>query len=315
MPSRPFRSSRPRLRAAASTRRSRRRASRSSTARRSSSSPTRTSRTARSPGSIPDASDLPDISTAFADAANHEGQFLPVPAGRRDACAALGDSRYARGSSTGSAAWRRRTAPATSRTTRTTTTTWFGSARARSRASLRTFPSSRSKGTRTRTCWSRGGEGPTARSRPRSGGSAEDGRKVAHAHFTHLNPLPRNTEDVLRRFDKVLVPEMNLGQLSRVLRAKYLMDAVGYNKVHGRPFTSASSPSRSRTTMSRTPRTATGSFSSRQGLHVRPGGPLVPGLRRLRDPRRRPGLPELGIPREHFVLVSGIGCPAASRTT
>ena len=65
-----------------------------------------------------------------------------------------------------------------------------------------------------------------------------DGRKVAHAHFTHLNPLPRNTEDVLKRFDRVLVPEMNLGQLSKVLRAEYLVDAVGYNKVRGLPFTS-----------------------------------------------------------------------------
>ena len=66
----------------------------------------------------------------------------------------------------------------------------------------------------------------------------KDGGKVAHAHFTHLNPLPRNTGDVLRRFDKILVPEMNLGQLARVLRAEFLVDAVGYNKVRGLPFTS-----------------------------------------------------------------------------
>ena len=65
-----------------------------------------------------------------------------------------------------------------------------------------------------------------------------DGRKVAHAHFTHLNPLPRNAEEVLKRFDRVLVPEMNLGQLSKVLRAEYLVDTVGYNKVRGLPFTS-----------------------------------------------------------------------------
>jgi 2-oxoglutarate ferredoxin oxidoreductase subunit alpha len=65
-----------------------------------------------------------------------------------------------------------------------------------------------------------------------------EGHKVAHAHFTHVNPLPRNTGDVLARYERVLVPEMNLGQLSRVLRAEFLVDAVSYNKVRGLPFTS-----------------------------------------------------------------------------
>ncbi len=67
----------------------------------------------------------------------------------------------------------------------------------------------------------------------------KNGGKVAHAHFTHLNPLPRNTKDVLTRYDKVLVPEMNLGQLSKLIRAEFLVDAVGYNKVRGLPFTSS----------------------------------------------------------------------------
>jgi 2-oxoglutarate ferredoxin oxidoreductase subunit alpha len=62
------------------------------------------------------------------------------------------------------------------------------------------------------------------------------GGKVAQAHFTHLNPFPRNTGDVLRRYEKVLVPEMNLGQLARLLRADFLVDVVGYNKVRGLPF-------------------------------------------------------------------------------
>jgi 2-oxoglutarate ferredoxin oxidoreductase subunit alpha len=62
------------------------------------------------------------------------------------------------------------------------------------------------------------------------------GRKVATAHLTHLNPFPRNTGDVLRSYDKVLVPEMNLGQLRMLLRAQYLVDVVGYDKVRGRPF-------------------------------------------------------------------------------
>jgi len=59
---------------------------------------------------------------------------------------------------------------------------------------------------------------------------------VAHAHLRHLNPLPANTEEVLRSFKKVLIPEVNLGQLSLLLRAKFLIDVVGYNKVRGKPF-------------------------------------------------------------------------------
>jgi 2-oxoglutarate ferredoxin oxidoreductase subunit alpha len=62
------------------------------------------------------------------------------------------------------------------------------------------------------------------------------GRDVAHAHLRHLNPFPANTGEVLRAYDTVLVPEMNLGQLALLLRAKYLVDVVGYNKVRGLPF-------------------------------------------------------------------------------
>jgi 2-oxoglutarate/2-oxoacid ferredoxin oxidoreductase subunit alpha len=64
----------------------------------------------------------------------------------------------------------------------------------------------------------------------------KSGGKVAQAHFTHLNPFPRNTGEVLRRYEKVLVPEMNLGQLARLLRADFLVDVVGYNRVRGLPF-------------------------------------------------------------------------------
>ncbi|HBI46835.1 MAG TPA: 2-oxoglutarate ferredoxin oxidoreductase subunit alpha [Planctomycetales bacterium] len=62
------------------------------------------------------------------------------------------------------------------------------------------------------------------------------GLSVAHAHFRYLNPMPRNTSDVLGRYKKVLVPELNTGQLRRLLRSEYLIDAVGLNKVQGRPF-------------------------------------------------------------------------------
>jgi 2-oxoglutarate ferredoxin oxidoreductase subunit alpha len=66
-----------------------------------------------------------------------------------------------------------------------------------------------------------------------------NGHKVAHAHLRHLNPFPRNTGDVLRRYDKVLVPEMNLGQLLKLVRAEFLVDAVGYNRVTGLPLRAA----------------------------------------------------------------------------
>ncbi len=64
------------------------------------------------------------------------------------------------------------------------------------------------------------------------------GGKVAQAHLRHLNPFPANTGEVLARYDRVIVPEMNLGQLALLLRAKYLVDTVNYNRVRGLPFTS-----------------------------------------------------------------------------
>jgi 2-oxoglutarate ferredoxin oxidoreductase subunit alpha len=63
-----------------------------------------------------------------------------------------------------------------------------------------------------------------------------EGGKVATAHLRHLNPLPRNLGDVLRSYDRVLIPEMNTGQLLKVIRAEYLIDATGLNKVAGEPF-------------------------------------------------------------------------------
>jgi len=65
-----------------------------------------------------------------------------------------------------------------------------------------------------------------------------EGMAVAQAHLHHLNPMPTNTGDVLASFDRVLVPEMNMGQLRMLLRARYLVDVQGYNRVTGLPFTS-----------------------------------------------------------------------------
>ncbi|WP_439791033.1 2-oxoacid:acceptor oxidoreductase subunit alpha [Nocardioides sp.] len=65
------------------------------------------------------------------------------------------------------------------------------------------------------------------------------GYNVAQTHLRHLNPFPKDLGEILKRYDKVLVPEMNLGQLSMLLRAKYLVDAIGYNEVRGLPLKAA----------------------------------------------------------------------------
>ncbi|WP_328449355.1 2-oxoacid:acceptor oxidoreductase subunit alpha [Streptomyces sp. NBC_00386] len=62
------------------------------------------------------------------------------------------------------------------------------------------------------------------------------GEHIAQAHLRHLNPFPRNLGAVLRRYDKVVIPEMNLGQLATLVRARYLVDAHSYNQVNGMPF-------------------------------------------------------------------------------
>jgi 2-oxoglutarate/2-oxoacid ferredoxin oxidoreductase subunit alpha len=65
------------------------------------------------------------------------------------------------------------------------------------------------------------------------------GLPIAQAHLRHLNPLPRNVGEVLKRYDRVVIPEMNLGQLAQVIRGRYLVDAIPYNHVRGLPFTAA----------------------------------------------------------------------------
>ncbi|HYS78906.1 MAG TPA: 2-oxoglutarate ferredoxin oxidoreductase subunit alpha, partial [Candidatus Dormibacteraeota bacterium] len=62
------------------------------------------------------------------------------------------------------------------------------------------------------------------------------GLPVSSIHLRHLNPFPRNLGEVLGRFETVLVPELNLGQLRTLIRARYLVDAVGLNKIQGKPF-------------------------------------------------------------------------------
>ena len=67
----------------------------------------------------------------------------------------------------------------------------------------------------------------------------ELGHRIGHVHLRHLNPFPRNLGNVLKRYKRVLVPELNMGQLLWLLRAKFLVNAIGLNKIQGRPFKQA----------------------------------------------------------------------------
>jgi 2-oxoglutarate ferredoxin oxidoreductase subunit alpha len=189
------------------------------------------------PWAIPDAATLPDISTEFADQPNHEGQFMPY---LRDAETLarpwaipgtpglehrIGGLEKADG--TGNVSYD------------PDNHDYMVRIRARKVAGIAAdIPELEVEGDEDADLlvagWG-GTYGPIAAAVRRV---RKEGKKVAHAHFTHLNPLPRNTEEVLRRYDKILVPEMNLGQLSKVLRAEFLVDAVSYSKVRGLPFTS-----------------------------------------------------------------------------
>ena len=64
----------------------------------------------------------------------------------------------------------------------------------------------------------------------------EEGFSVSSVHLRHINPLPDDLGEIMGRFKKVIVPELNLGQLSWILRAKYLVDVISYGKVQGKPF-------------------------------------------------------------------------------
>ncbi|PZM94427.1 MAG: 2-oxoglutarate ferredoxin oxidoreductase subunit alpha [Actinobacteria bacterium] len=70
-------------------------------------------------------------------------------------------------------------------------------------------------------------------------GLRQRGMAIAQAHLRYLSPLPANLGEVLARYKRVVIPEMNLGQLAQVIRARYLVDAISYNKVRGLPFTAA----------------------------------------------------------------------------
>ena len=203
----------------ASTRRSRRRGSRSSTARRCTCSPTRTSRTAPSRGSCPTLDTLPDISTpTFATEPNAGDEFLP----------------YLRDEQTLARPWAVPGTPGLEHRI-------GGLEKADRTGNISYDPENHDLMTRLRAQkvagiagdipelevddpdgdakvlvlgWG-GTYGPVAAAARRV---RANGKQVAHAHLRHLNPFPRNTGDVLRRYEKVLIPEMNLGQLLQLVR-------------------------------------------------------------------------------------------------
>ena len=65
----------------------------------------------------------------------------------------------------------------------------------------------------------------------------DEGKSVSHVQLRYINPLPKNLGDVLLRYKKIIVPELNMGQLNSILRSKYLVDSIGLNKIKGKPFT------------------------------------------------------------------------------
>ena len=66
-----------------------------------------------------------------------------------------------------------------------------------------------------------------------------EGYEVAHIHLRHINPFPKNLGNLLHSYEKILIPEMNSGQLLQLVRAKYLVPATGFSKVQGLPFTTS----------------------------------------------------------------------------
>ena len=143
-----------------------------------------------------------------------------------------------------------------------------------------------------------------------------EGGKIAQAHLHHLNPFPRNTGDVLARYPKVLIPEMNLGQLRSLVRAEFLVDAHGYNMVRG--------------TAVHVERAGGGDRGGDRRMSEENGGNGAGGVKLTmkdfksdQEVRWCPGcgdyailaavqgfMPELGLEKHKIVFVSGIGCAA-----
>ena len=185
----------------------------------------------------------PDLTTAvdFAIEPNGaDGEFLPYLRDPETLARAVGDPGHRGDAAPRSAGWRRPTRPATSPTTRPTTTSWSAPGRPRSTGSPPRLPPTEvddpdGDATVAVIGWGStyGPIGAACRRIRRSG------RSIAQIHLRHLNPLPADLGDILRRYDRVVCPEMNLGQLALLLRGKYLVDIESHTQVRGLPFRAA----------------------------------------------------------------------------
>ena len=196
------------------------------------------------PWRLPDLEDLPVIDPAFATATNHTERrrhrgLLALRPRRRRPWPARGPRRDCPASSTGSAAWRRPTAPATSPTTVANHERMTRLRAAKIAGIAHDIPPTEvddPDGAEVLVIGWGSTYGAIAAGVQRV---RARGHEVAQAHLVHLNPFPADLGDVLRRYQRVLVPEVNLGQLSRLLRAEYLVDAVSFTQVQGIPFRAA----------------------------------------------------------------------------
>ena len=196
------------------------------------------------PWEVPDLSAIPPIDPRVRHRPQRHGQrrqgrLLPVPARSRRPSPGRGRSRARPVCSTGSAASRRRRTPARCPTTRPTTTRWSAPGRPRSTASSATSPtwsSTTRTPARARACWCWAGGRRTVRSPPPSAGSARPAAGSPRRTCATSTRSRPTSGEVLRRYDRVIVPEMNLGQLAMLLRAKYLVDVHSYSRVRGLPI-------------------------------------------------------------------------------
>ena len=188
------------------------------------------------PWLIPDVKTLPDIDVRFRTEPEGFQPYLRDPARR---WRARGSARARRASSTASAASRSRTSPATSPTTPRTTTTWCALRAEKVGGCAQEIPPTSINGPATGDLLVVGWGGTYGAITAAVEEAQAAGKSVASIHLRHLNPLPPDLGDILRQYRKVLVPEINSGQLVRVLRAEYLVDAVGFNKVQGQPLATA----------------------------------------------------------------------------
>ena len=186
------------------------------------------------PWAIPDVASLPKIRGHFP---QRSGRFPSVPARPRDAGAQLGDPGHARahaphrrhreGLQLGSHLVQPRQPRADDE-----------DARRQDRRHRQRHPRAEDRGRQRQaaSCWCSVGARPTARSARPCTRCRERGLDVSHAHVRYLNPFPRNLGDLLKRFDRVLVPELNNGQLVKMIRSQYLVPAESLPKIQGQPF-------------------------------------------------------------------------------